>query len=53
MPLRSKMSALIGVAALAGIVFAMTAWSSHGDYKVLYANLPTRTAAPSSPSSRR
>ena len=32
MPLRSKMSALIGVAALAGIVFAMTAWSSHGDY---------------------
>ena len=39
MPLRSKMSALIGVAALAGIVFAMTAWSSHGDYKVLYANL--------------
>jgi len=39
MPLRSKVSALIGVAALAGIVFAMTAWNSHGDYKVLYANL--------------
>ena len=39
MPLRSKLSALIGVAALAGIVFAMTAWKSHGDYKVLYANL--------------
>ena len=39
MPLRSKISALIGVAALAGIVFAMTAWNSHGDYKVLYANL--------------
>jgi len=38
-PLRSKVSALIGVAALAGIVFDMTAWSSHGDYKVLYANL--------------
>ncbi len=39
MPLRSKVSALIGVAALAGVVFAMTAWNSHGDYKVLYANL--------------
>src|SRR5678816_3058013 len=32
-------SALIGVAALAGIVFAMTAWSSRADYNVLYANL--------------
>ena len=39
MPLRSKVSALIGIAALAGVVFAMTAWNSHGDYKVLYANL--------------
>jgi flagellar M-ring protein FliF len=39
MPLRSKVSALIGIAALAGVVYAMTAWSSHGDYKVLYANL--------------
>ena len=39
MPLRSKLSALIGVAALAGVVYAMTAWNSHGDYKVLYANL--------------
>ena len=39
MPLRSKVSAFIGVVALAGVVFAMTAWSSHGDYKVLYANL--------------
>jgi flagellar M-ring protein FliF len=39
MPLRSKVSAVIGIAALAGVVFAMTAWSSHGDYKVLYANL--------------
>jgi len=42
LPLRSKLSALIGVAALAGIVYAMTAWSSHGDYKVLYANLADR-----------
>ncbi len=39
MPLRSKVSAFIGVAALAGVVYAMTAWNSHGDYKVLYANL--------------
>jgi len=39
MPARSKLSALIGVAALAGVVYAMTAWNSHGDYKVLYANL--------------
>ena len=39
LPLRSKVAALIGLAALAGIVFAMTAWNSHGDYKVLYANL--------------
>ena len=39
MPLRSKISALVGVVALAGVVFAMTAWGSHGDYKVLYANL--------------
>ncbi|HEY2560218.1 MAG TPA: flagellar basal-body MS-ring/collar protein FliF [Caldimonas sp.] len=39
MPLRSKVSAVIGVAALAAVVLAMTAWNSHGDYKVLYANL--------------
>ena len=39
MPLRSKISAFVGVVALAGVVFAMTAWSSHGDYRVLYANL--------------
>jgi flagellar M-ring protein FliF len=42
MPARSKLSALIGVAALAGVVYAMTAWNSHGDYKVLYANLADR-----------
>src|SRR3954452_7351187 len=39
MPTRSKVSAFVGVAALAGIVYAMTAWNSHGDYRVLYANL--------------
>ena len=39
MPTRSKVSAVIGVAALAGVVLAMTMWSSKGDFKVLYANL--------------
>ena len=39
MPAKSKVSALIGVLALAGVVFAMTAWNGKGDYKVLYANL--------------
>ena len=39
LPLRSKVSAAIGVAALAGVVLAMTLWSSKGDFKVLYANL--------------
>jgi flagellar M-ring protein FliF len=39
LPLRSKLSAGLGVAALAGVVLAMTLWSSKGDFKVLYANL--------------
>ncbi len=39
LPLRSKLSAALGVAALAGVVLAMTLWSSKGDFKVLYANL--------------
>ena len=39
LPARSKLSALVGVAALVGVVLAMTMWSSKGDYKVLYANL--------------
>ena len=39
LPLRSKFSLGLGVAALAGVVLAMTLWSSSGDYKVLYANL--------------
>ena len=39
MPMRSKLSAALGVAALAGVVLAMTLWSSKGDFKVLYANL--------------
>jgi flagellar M-ring protein FliF len=39
MPMRSKLSAALGVAALAGVVLAMSLWSSKGDFKVLYANL--------------
>jgi flagellar M-ring protein FliF len=39
MPMRSKVSFGIGIAALAAVVLAMTLWSSKGDYKVLYANL--------------
>ena len=39
MPTRSKLSFALGVAALAGVVLAMTLWSSKGDFKVLYANL--------------
>ncbi|MEP7303015.1 MAG: flagellar basal-body MS-ring/collar protein FliF [Caldimonas sp.] len=39
MPARARLSLGIGVAALVGVVLAMTMWSSRGDYKVLYANL--------------
>jgi len=39
MPAKSKLSLALGVAALVGVVLAMTLWSSQGDYKVLYANL--------------
>lgn len=39
MPARSKMALGLGIASLAAVVFAMTLWSSQGDYKVLYANL--------------
>ena len=39
LPLRSKLSLALGVAALAAVVLAMTLWSSKGDFKVLYANL--------------
>ncbi len=39
LPVRSKLSLALGVAALAGVVLAMTLWSSKGDFKVLYANL--------------
>jgi len=39
LPLRSKASLAIGIAALAAVVLSLTLWSSQGDYKVLYANL--------------
>jgi flagellar M-ring protein FliF len=39
LPMRSKLAMGVGLAALAGVVLAMTLWSSQGDYKVLYANL--------------
>lgn len=39
MPMRSKLSLGLGIAALAATVLAMTLWGSQGDYKVLYANL--------------
>ena len=39
MPARGKLGLGLGIAALVGVVLAMTMWSSHGDYKVLYANL--------------
>ncbi|MEO5843402.1 MAG: flagellar basal-body MS-ring/collar protein FliF [Caldimonas sp.] len=36
---RSKVVAMVGAAALAGLAVAMAWWPSHADYKVLYANL--------------
>jgi flagellar M-ring protein FliF len=39
MPLKAKVSLGVGLAALAAVVFALSLWSSQGDYKVLYANL--------------
>lgn len=39
LPLRSKLSLGLGLAALAAVVLSLTLWSSQGDYKVLYANL--------------
>ena len=39
LPAKSQISMAIGIAALIGVVLAMTMWNSKGDYKVLYANL--------------
>jgi flagellar M-ring protein FliF len=39
MPAKAKISLAIGLVALGTVVFALSMWSSQGDYKVLYANL--------------
>lgn len=39
LPVKSRVSLGVGVAALMAVVAALTLWSSQGDYKVLYANL--------------
>ena len=39
LPAKSKFALGLGLAALVGVVLAMTLWSRDGDYKVLYANL--------------
>lgn len=39
LPMRSKLSAVLGLIALVGVVLAMLLWNSKGDFKVLYANL--------------
>ncbi len=39
LPMRSKLSAVLGLIALVGVVLAMLMWSNKGDFKVLYANL--------------
>jgi flagellar M-ring protein FliF len=39
LPLKTKLSFGLGVAALVAVIAAMTLWNSQGDYKVLYANL--------------
>ena len=39
LPMRSKLSAVLGLIALVGVVLAMLMWNSRGDFKVLYANL--------------
>ncbi|HUG25737.1 flagellar basal-body MS-ring/collar protein FliF [Piscinibacter sp.] len=39
LPPKSRVALGVGLAALIGVVLAMTVWSGQGDYKVLYANL--------------
>ncbi|MBC7993922.1 MAG: flagellar M-ring protein FliF [Rhizobacter sp.] len=39
LPLKSRVSLGLGLAALIAVLAAITLWSSQGDYKVLYANL--------------
>ena len=37
--LKNQLSLILGLTALVGMVFMLATWNSHGDYKVLYANL--------------
>src|SRR3990167_3349216 len=46
LPLKTKLSFLMGLAALVAVVLAMTLWNSQGDYKVLYANPSDKKPAP-------
>jgi flagellar M-ring protein FliF len=39
LPVKSRVSLGVGIAALVAVLAAITMWSSQGDYKVLYANL--------------
>jgi len=39
LPAGAKLKLALGLAGLAGVLFALSVWSSRGDYKVLYANL--------------
>ena len=39
LPVKSRISLGVGIAALIAVLAAITMWSSQGDYKVLYANL--------------
>jgi flagellar M-ring protein FliF len=39
LPVKSRISLGLGIAALIAVLAAITLWSSQGDYKVLYANL--------------
>src|SRR5689334_22064948 len=39
LPVKSRVSLGLGIAALIAVLAAITLWSSQGDYKVLYANL--------------
>lgn len=41
-PAAAKVKLGLGIAALVGVVAALSMWSSRGDYKVLYANLSER-----------
>ena len=39
LPLKNQLSLILGLSALVLLTFALSAWNSQGDYRVLYANL--------------